>query len=342
MHVGFMMQATRFRMPAEWDRHERTVMSWPANVSLWGDALELAKEEYAATARAIARFEPVLMVANPGDEADAAKRCGADVDVVGLPIDDSWMRDSGPIIVRDTEGRREGIHFRFNAYGERFAPYDKDALVGARVLEHLKIPVRRSELVLEGGSIIVDGEGTLITTEQCLMNVNRNPGWTREDIERELMLQLGVEKIIWLRWGREEDHHTDGHVDVVCMFIRPGVVIAQGCEDASNPNYPRMQANLKALRAARDAAGRPLDIIELPLLPLVDFGGGKIMVSNANAYLVNGGLIVPLAGVSEEERALKIFARVCPDREVVGVPARAIGYGGGGLHCITQQIPAAG
>ncbi len=335
-----MIQATRFRMPAEWDPHERTVMSWPTNTPIWADALEDARQEYAATARAIARFEPVLMVANPGDEASANKACGPGIDVVALPIDDSWMRDTGPIIVRDEAGRRAGVHFRFNAYGERFVPYDKDAKIGARVLEHLGIPSRRSPLVLEGGSITVDGDGTLITTEQCLLNGNRNPGWTRDEIEHELREQLGVEKIIWLRWGRLEDRHTDGHVDVVCMFVQPGVVIAQGCDDPTNPNYERMQSNLKTLRAATDARGRPLQVIELPLLPLVEVCSDRVLVGNNNFYFANGGMVVPVADEASGDGVLDIFRRACPQHNVVAVRARMIGFGGGGIHCVTQQIPA--
>jgi len=327
-------------MPAEWDRHERTVMSWPTNTSIWASALEEARQEYAATARAVTRFEPVLMVANPGDEIGASKLCGAGVDVITLPIDDSWMRDSGPIIVRDEDGSRAGVNFRFNAYGERFVPYDKDANIGARVLEHLGIPSRRSPLVLEGGSITVDGEGTLLTTEQCLLNANRNPGWTRDEIEHELYKQLGVQKIIWLRWGRLEDRHTDGHVDVVCMFVRPGVVIAQGCADAANPNYERMQSNLKTLRAATDARDRPLQIIELPLLPLVEVCGEPILVGNTNFYFANGGVVVPVADEGTGDGVLDIFRCACPEHNVVAVRARMIGFGGGGIHCITQQVPA--
>jgi agmatine deiminase len=148
-----------------------------------------------------------------------------------------------------------------------------------------------------------------------------------------------VEKVIWLRWGRIEDLHTDGHVDLVCMFVRPGVVIAQGCDDPRNPNYSRLQANLRVLRSATDANSRQLEVVELPLVPLVELGGQPVMVSNANFYFVNGGLIVPLAGSPDDEVVLAIFRRTFPDREIVGVPSRAIALGGGGTHCITQQIP---
>jgi len=333
--------AARQRMPAEWSAHERTLMAWPARHALWAAELDRAKAEYAAVARTIARFEPVLVIANPEDAQEAAKCCGQGVEVVDLPINDSWIRDSGAIIVREPSGRRVGVHFKFNAYGERFTPYVRDARIGELVLDHLKIPVRESKLVLEGGSITVDGEGTLIATEQCLLNENRNPSWTRQEIEQELRAQFGVEQIVWLRWGRLEDLHTDGHVDVVCMFAGPGVVIAQGCADRSNPNYTRLQANLRALRSAIDAQGRPLHVIELPIQPLVDVGGHATLVSNNNFYFVNGGVIVPVADEETGDGVLEIFRRALPGREVVGVAARAVGFGGGGIHCITQQIPAA-
>ncbi len=328
-------------MPAEWERHERTLMAWPVNRAIWPDVFDQAKDEYAATARAIARFEPVLMVVNPGDESEAARLCGPSVDIIPIPIDDSWIRDSGPIIVRSADGHRQGIDFRFNAYGNRF-PHEKDVLLAERVLEHLQIEHVSSGLILEGGSITVDGEGTLVTTEQCLLGENRNPTMRRGDIEAELRNRLGVEKIVWLPFGRLEDTHTDGHVDVVCMFARPGVVIAQGCDDRTDPNYERMQIDLAVLRSSRDARGRQMQVLELPMLPLVDVNGHPTLVSNANAYFVNGALIVPVAGSAQDERALDVFRQACPDREIVAVNARTIGFGGGGIHCITQQVPVAG
>jgi len=335
-----VLQTTRFRMPAEWHRHERTVMSWPTEHPVWGDHVEDARAEYAEVAQTIARYEPVLVVADPADASAAASRCGNRVDVIALPIDDAWMRDAGPLVVFDDTGARAGVCFAFNAYGERFVPYAKDARVAERVLEHLEIGALRSTLVLEGGSIAVDGEGTLIATEQCLLNANRNPGWTRAEIEAELRERLGVQRIIWLRWGRFEDEHTDGHVDVVCMFVRPGVVIVQGCDDPANANSARLAANLRTLRESTDARGRSFDVIELPMRPLVDVLGRQVLVGNVNGYVCNGAVIVPVADPETGDGVLDIFRRALPDRDVVGVRAHMIGFGGGGIHCITQQIPA--
>ena len=283
----------------------------------------------------------MTLVAAPGQAGEARAACTAAIEIAELPIDDSWLRDSGPIFTVDGTGARSGVDFVFNSWGERFVPYDKDAAVAEALLEHLAIPRRSSAMVLEGGSITVDGEGTLITTEQCLLNPNRNPALTREGIEAELARTLGVTTVIWLAFGHHEDEHTDGHVDGVCTFVRPGVVIAQSCTDPANPNHPLMARNLELLRAARDAHGRALEIIELPHFPYFDLDGAQMMTSYPNFYVANGGVIVPTADHPLDAEALAIIAAAFPEREVVGVPSRVIAYGGGGTHCITQQVPHA-
>lgn len=210
-----------FRMPAEWTEHERCLMAWPVRPDLWGATLEEVKHEYAAVARAIAQFEPVTMAAPPGYGAEARERCGEGVTVVELAMDDSWFRDSAPIFVLDEQGHRAGVDFRFNAWGRKHHPWDADDRVGALLLAHLGVPAIRSEMILEGGAITVDGEGTLITTEQCLLHPNRNPGMGREEIEAELKARLGVSKVVWLPYGGLLDTETDGHVDGVCAFAAP-------------------------------------------------------------------------------------------------------------------------
>ncbi len=332
----------RWRMPAEFGTHDRCLMAWPTRADLWGSHFEEAKREFAATANAIVQFEPLTLVVNPGQVDDARRLVSAAVEIVEIPIDDSWVRDSGPIMVLADDGRRAGVDFRFNSWGERFLPYDKDAASGEAILDVLGIERIVSEMVLEGGSLTVDGEGTLITTEQCLLHKNRNPGLTREAIEAELKRCLGVEKIIWLRYGHFEDSHTDGHVDGVCTYVRPGVVVAQTCEDPANANFDLMAENLEILRSETDAAGRGLEVIELPQLPYFDLDGEELMVSYVNFYVANGGVVVPIADHPMDDEALSIIRSAFPDREVVGVPGRIISYGGGGPHCITQQVPVAG
>jgi len=330
------------RMPAEWAEHEGTLMAWPTRADLWGAVLESAKDEYAEVARTIARFEPVLMVAPPGAGAEAQARCGDTVEVIELPIDDSWFRDSGPIFVTDPDNDgRAGVDFRFNAWGGKHTPWDADDRISALLLERLGVERVASTMILEGGAITVDGEGTLITTEQCLLHPNRNPDWTREQIEDELKARLGVTTVIWLPYGGAEDFETDGHVDGCCAFIAPATVIVQLPEDPAHPDYERCRANLEILQNSLDAQGRKLRIIPIPQSNRVDLDGQEIEVGYLNFYLPNGGVVVPIAGVPADAGALAVLAEAMPDREVVGVRTPALAYGGGGIHCITQQIPKA-
>ncbi|MEZ0093824.1 agmatine/peptidylarginine deiminase [Streptacidiphilus sp. EB129] len=330
-----------FRMPAEWTEHEGCLMAWPTRPDLWGGVFAEVKREYAAVARAIAGFEPVTMVARPGARDEARELCGDGVEVVELPIDDSWFRDSGPIVVLGADGERAGVDFRFNAWGGKHHPFDADDRISGLLLERLGLPRIGSPMILEGGAITVDGEGTLITTEQCLLHPNRNPGMTREQIEGELMARLGVTKVIWLPYGGLEDTETDGHVDGVCAFVGPGRVLVSLPDDPEHPDFERMRANRAVLEAATDAQGRPLEILDLPQTVFTEVDGVETEVGYLNFYVANGGVVVPVADLPEDEAALAVIADAFPGRKVVGVRTRVVAYGGGGVHCITQQIPAA-
>ncbi len=330
-------------MPAEWAQHELTLMAWPARRELWAEGLAEAKAEYAAVARAIAAFESVLMVAPEGASQEVRDACGAGVETVELPIDDSWMRDSGPIFVTGSGGRRAGVDFRFNGWGEKFSPYDRDDAMNRVLLPRLGIERLAADLVLEGGSITVDGEGTLIATEQCLLHPSRNPSLSRGQIEERLREYLGIEKVVWIGHGLLEDHDTDGHVDNVAQFVSPGVVLAQTVDDPSDPNHERLAENVQRLRGAVDARGRSLSVIELGVLPRTAVRGAPGVVPYVNLYLANGVAVVPTCG-DDPDRDLEVLGRlatVFEGREVVGVPARMLAEGGGGVHCITQQVPAA-
>ncbi len=321
------------RWPAEWEPHERTLMGWPCRRELWGTTLGRARADYAAVANAIARFEPVTMIASPGADAEDARRaCGDGVEIVELGLDDSWLRDSGPIYVQGADGRREAIHFRFNAWGEKFSPWDRDAAVGGAIARALGDPVHESEMVLEGGSIAGDGAGTLLTTEQCLLHPSRNPGWSRERIEDELRSRLGVKRIVWLGRGLAEDRDTDGHVDLIAVFTGPGRVLLQSAPEGSEDHAP-MAEN----RARAEAAG--LEVAEMPFLPHVDVAGERVVTSYMNLYVCNGAVIVPVCGDDHDDVALGLIAGAFPGREVVSVPGAVLAYGGGGPHCITQQVP---
>jgi agmatine deiminase len=321
------------RTPAEWEPHERTLMGWPCRLELWGETIDQARADYAAVANAIAQFESVTMIANPGADAqDARSACSASVEIVELPLDDSWLRDCGPIYTYADGGQRVALHFRFNAWGEKFPPWDKDAAIGRLIAERLGDPVLEVSLVLEGGSILTDGHGTLLTTEQCLLNPNRNPSVSREQIEAELRTQLGVSEIVWLGHGLVEDRDTDGHVDLIAAFTEPGRVLLQTVPE-DNPNFAHCEEN----RARLGAAG--IEVMQMPFLPYTQVAGENVAVSYLNFYICNRGVIVPIAGAESDAPALEIIAAAYPGREIVPAPGAVLAFGGGGPHCITQQVP---
>ncbi len=337
-------RAEALYMPAESAPHERTLMAWPCG--RWSEfgLLEQAFVNYAAVANAIAAFEPVTMVADPAFAAEARARCSEEIEVVEIPLDDAWLRDSGPIFVAGHDGARLGIDFRFNAWGEKFATWDADDAVAAAVCDLLGIDSRRAPIVLEGGSITVDGLGTLITTEQCLLQEKRNPELDKHGIEAALGDWLGITTVVWLGDGLIEDRDTDGHVDNLCAFVEPGKVICQAAPGADDPDYPFLSENLSRLAEATDSRGNPIEAIELPFLPRDEHEGRSVAIPYTNFYLANGGVIVPTpdGGDPTEADALAVIAGAYPDREVVAVPSTTLAMGGGGIHCITQQVPAVG
>jgi agmatine deiminase len=296
--------------------------------------MDQARADYAAVANAIAAFEPVTMIANPGADAAAARSaCTAGVDVLELPLDDSWLRDCGPIYVLDEDDRRVAVHFRFNAWGERFSPWDHDAAVGRLVAEALGDDVRPAPIVLEGGSILSDGQGTLLTTEQCLLAPNRNPALSRAEIEAALVDHLGVSRVVWLGRGLVEDRDTDGHVDLIAAFTPEGGVLLQTV-DPGNPNRENCLENARRLSDAG------LSVTLMPFLPYSEVAGEEVAVSYLNLYICNGGVIVPVCGAASDPDALALIGAAYPGREIVPVPGAVLAYGGGGPHCITQQVPA--
>jgi agmatine deiminase len=310
-------------------------MGWPCRTELWGPTLDQARRDYAAVANAIAAFEPVTMIANPGpDSASARAACAGGVEIVELALDDSWLRDCGPIYVRDDDGHRVGVHFGFNAWGEKFVGFDHDAAVGRLIAERLGDPVREAGMVLEGGSILTDGAGVLLTTEQCLLNPNRNPELDRGEIERRLGALLGVREVVWLGAGLVEDRDTDGHVDLIAAFTAPQRVLLQSV-GPDNPNAANCADNARRLR------DHGIEVIDLPFLPYAEVAGERVAASYMNFYICNGGVIVPVAQAASDPDALAIIADAFPGREVVPVDGRVLAYGGGGPHCITQQVPVA-
>jgi agmatine deiminase len=328
-----------FFMPPEWAPHARTWMAWPVREALWGQRLDAAREVYAKIAQAVARFEPVTVIAEPASVADVSLYCGSGVGCLPMDHDDSWIRDSGPTFLSDGAGNVAGVDWIFNGWGERYTPYDRDAELARRLCEHLDIERYESRLVLEGGAVHTDGAGTLLTTEAVVFDAERNPGLSRGDAERELCATLNASRVIWLGQGLTDDD-TGGHVDNLACFAAPGVVLALTSRDPNDANYPALKDNLDRLKAARDARGRELEVIEVPQ-PRARTGdqGQRLALSYINFTLVNGGVIVPQFEDPRDDEALDKIAKAFPRREAVPILATDLLHGGGGLHCVTQHQP---
>ncbi|HVV90297.1 MAG TPA: agmatine deiminase [Solirubrobacterales bacterium] len=355
--------ADGFRMPAEWEPHAGCWMAWPERRDNWRAGAGPAQAAYAAVASAIAASEPVTMAVSDAQFERARAALPDSVRVVELSTDDAWLRDTGPTFVVDGKGGRRGVDWRFNAWGGLegglYFPWDRDERVAAKVLEVEGDDRYRAPLVLEGGSIHVDGEGTVLTTEQCLLNPNRNPELDRDAIEAALHAHLGTEKTVWLGDGLFADE-TDGHVDNLACFARPGVVLLTWVDDPDDPQHAISRDALARLEAATDARGRPFEVVKLPAPgPLAATAeeaagvepvegtqprraGDRLAASYVNFYLANSRLVYPLLDPTRDEEAAAILATAFPAREIVGVPAREILLGGGNIHCITQQVPATG
>ena len=355
-------RADGFRMPAEWEPHTQTWMVWPERPDNWRLGGKPAQAAFSAVAEAIARFEPVTVCVSAAQFENARARLSDAVRVIEISNDDAWVRDTGPTFVVDDQGGVRGVDWTFNAWGGLdgglYFPWLRDDQVAAKILQVERCDRYRTEgFVLEGGSIHVDGEGTLITTEECLLNRNRNPHLSREEIEQVLREHLAVDSVIWLPDGLYNDE-TNGHVDNFCCYVRPGEVLLAWTDDANDPNYPRCQAAMRVLEQARDAKGRQLVVHKMPIpCPLhateeecagVDLVEGsqerdpsiRLAGSYVNFLIVNGGIVAPSFDDPKDAEAKAILQRVFPEHEVVMVPGREILLGGGNIHCITQQQPA--
>lgn len=320
-----------FYFPGEWHPHEYTIMQFVPRQNWAGYGLRNARKDWATVANAVSEFEPVLMIVDPSDRQIARKLLSQEIELVEFPLNDGWARDSAPMFVIDDQGNRRVTGFTFNGWGEKFPPYDDDAHLRNRLCQYLDIAYYEAGLVCEGGAVTLDGEGTLITTEECLLNPNRNPNFTKSEVEQILQENFNVSKVIWLSKGTTPDPITDGHVDGICVYVSPGVVMLQTTDDNSDPNYQICQDAKQKLTATLDAKGRKLEIIELPL---------AWDVSHINFYLANDSVIVPIANDTlQDDAPMSIIRNAFPQRKVVGVNGNILAKGGGGVHCITQQFP---
>ncbi len=326
-----------YYMPGEWVPHTCCWMAWPCREGLWADD-EATMQDYANVANAIARFEPVNMLVPPHKLESAGRLLGENVKIVEMLIDDSWARDSGPNFLVGGP-KLAGSSWTFNAWGGKYDPYDQDALMGEQILELAAADCYPSRLVAEGGGVTVDGEGTIITTESCFLNKNRNPGLSREEIELELCRTLGASKVIWIP-GDVEETETDGHIDGIAAFIEPGRVLVEVNPDKTDPHYAVGVDNTEAFKGQTDAKGRKLEIefIDEGIYHEDVWNGG--CSSYINSYLANGAVIVPGYGYDRDQGAVETYRRIYPDREIVQVPIHSLALGGGGIHCVTQQQPA--
>ncbi|GAA3211099.1 agmatine deiminase family protein [Actinocorallia longicatena] len=331
--------ADGYFMPAEWRPHSRTWMSFP--VIGFMDVEESCRA-WSAVANTIAGYEPVTMVADPSRAALARTWLDPRIEIVERPLDDAWHRDNGATFLVDGRGGLAAVDWRFRAWGMTSQPWEKDDAIAAFAAERAGARRYVSAMVNEGGGIHVDGEGTVIITETVQLHDRRNPGWTKEQVEAELRAMIGVSKVIWLPRGLAGDYGgygTNGHVDLLAAFVRPGLVVAHVQDDPAHPDFETSRENLALLRASTDARGRALEVVEL-LAPSVKEVDGEICdYSYINHYLANGLALLCSFGDPRDEDIAAIFSRLFPGRAIEFCDARTIFAYGGGIHCITQQEP---
>ncbi len=332
------------RFGAEWDKHLRTVMSWPASETVWGEQLPDVRRDVAGLAQAIAAREPVVLMARPEQKDAAQQACGSAVEVVPIAVDDLWARDTLPVFVEEG-GKVKGVDFNFNGWGGK-QKRGNDAKVARTVLATYGVERIETRLVAEGGSFETDGQGTLMVTESSVVNGNRNPGMSRDEVEAELKRVLGVTKVIWLAGVRGKDI-TDAHVDCLTRFVAPGVVLLDQAFPGTPPDVWSRSADQarSVLKDATDATGRKLQVVELqqPDPDRITGRGDAFVSSYMNFYIGTKGVYLPKFGDARaDERAQQIMKQYFPGREIVPVRIDAIAAGGGGIHCATHDVPALG
>lgn len=355
---GALVQSRRW--PAEWEPHRATWLSWPHNRETWPERLESVEDAFCEIVRAIVPGEIVEIHVNDAPMADRVRERlrGAGVEALdrvrfrGVPTDDAWIRDYGGVFVfergeqvergRGGVERRVLLDFEFDTWGGKYPPWDRDARVAKQMARVLRLPREEIDLVFEAGSIDGDGEGTILTTESCLLNSNRmRPGVdrSREALEARLAEAFGVRKVLWLGDGIVGDD-TDGHIDDLARFVAPGRVVTAVERDARDDNYAALAANRTRLAGMLDSAGRRLDVVELPMPSAIEGPSGRLPASYANFYFANQALLVPIFGVDEDHEAIRILQSVVQDRPIVPIPAQNLVLGLGTIHCLTQQEPA--
>jgi agmatine deiminase len=329
-----------FRMPGEFEPQDRVWMAWPgATTRAWAD-VEALFPEMASLASAIRRYQPVSIVADPAFADEARAHLGPSIDVVPLVNDDIWMRDTGPSFVLDSKGRLGAVSWSFNTWGDKFDGHERDATLAGRLADHLAVDGFVAGIIAEGGGLHVDGDGTAVLTESSIINDNRNPGMSKADIEAHLNAALGTEKIIWLP-GPGGDSITDGHIDGIMTFVKPGVALFEVTDDPNHPKFEALKEKKRAFELATDARGRRIEFAVLKRPKKVRSAEKGFCDIYVNCLVVNGAVIMPRFGDdAADAEAQAIFRRAFPGRDIVALDIDSIAEGGGGIHCITQQQPA--
>lgn len=354
-------QKDGFYMPAEFEMHRGCLMIWPERPDSWQYGAIAARKAFACVAKAIAKSEKVTVLASFEQYDTARRMLPPDIRVVEMSSDDSWARDVAPTFVKNQSGVLRGIDWGFNAWGGLvdglYFPWDKDNKMARKICDLMDTDVYDCrDFILEGGSIHVDGEGTAIVTESCLLSGGRNPSLTKNEIEEKLKQMLNVQKILWLPYGIYQDE-TNEHVDNVCAFVKPGEVVLAWTEDENDPQYAMSMADYEYLAGETDACGRKIVIHKLPLpKPVcmkkeecegIDYWddkptreeGERLAASYVNFYIANKAIVMPAFDDPADKKAQEILTGLFPEREILAIPARDILIGGGNIHCITQQIP---
>ncbi len=351
-----------FRMPGEFEKHDGCYMIWPERPDNWRLGAKPAQKVFTEVANTIAKYEPMTMIVSKAQYANARNMLNDDVRVVEMSNDDSWVRDCGATFVIDDKGTTRGVDWEFNAWGGLvdglYFPWDSDDKIAGKMCEIERVNSYRTEnFVLEGGSIHVDGEGTVMVTEECLLSEGRNSHMTKEEIGNKLCEYLNCEKVLWIPRGIYNDE-TNGHVDNMANFVKPGVVVLAWTDDKDDPQYERSMEAYNYLSGETDAKGRKLEIHKLytpkPILitkeesegvdavdgTLPRQEGDRLAASYANYYTGNGFIALPVFNDPNDELAIKLLSELYPDRKIEPIYAREILLGGGNIHCITQQLPA--
>jgi agmatine deiminase len=314
-------------------------MAWPCRSELWGERMSAARQAYAELAKTIAACEPVTMIARPDLTAEASLTCGQGISVLPLAHDDSRIRDTSPAFLLDQAGALGGVDWQYNGYGARVPAFEEDARLAEAICARLEVPRFPAPMVLEGGGVQVDGEGTALVCASSVLDPKRNPGLDRDATEGLLADFLGLTKVIWLEHGFDGDV-TGGHVDHVARFVRPGVVVVLTCRDQQDANFAPLRNNLEHLSGARDAAGRQLEVIEIEQpAPRSGADGRRLTTSYLSFYLANGAVLLPMFGDSKDSAACAAISAAFPDRRAIQIDAGDLSHGGG-IHDLTREQPA--